>query len=150
VNNIMADRTHISRPDLASATVVLNEAARTNSARPAGPVIGLAVSPGDLININVWTFYNSADFGTAPLDIVAAIATAFGGVSEGTGRGREDFHQRDQRLYRGIGFQYHFNSALCLPHVGGLRQKLQPLDLREQGRDHGQCTGATGIARNCH
>jgi RHS repeat-associated protein len=91
VNNIMADRTHISRPDLASATVVLNEAAWTNSSRPAGPVIGLAVSPGDVININVWTFYNGGDFGNTPLDIVAAIATAFGGVSGAPGEAGKIF-----------------------------------------------------------
>jgi RHS repeat-associated protein len=96
VNNIVADHTHIGRPDLQTGSVVLNEAARLNSAKPAGPVIGLAVSPGDVINIDVWAYYEAASTYANQLDVatmITAIATAFGGVSGGAGEAGRIFNR---------------------------------------------------------
>jgi hypothetical protein len=96
VNNIVADHTHIGRPDLQTGSVVLNEAARLNSAKPAGPVIGLAVSPGDVINMDVWAYYEAAGTYANQIDVatmITAIATAFGGVSGGAGEAGRIFNR---------------------------------------------------------
>ncbi|HEY9047906.1 MAG TPA: RHS repeat-associated core domain-containing protein, partial [Ohtaekwangia sp.] len=62
---------------------------RMNSTYPAGPAKSLKVFPGDVVNMEVWTYFEgSSGFGSSdqPLTaLITAVASAFGGVNGAPG-----------------------------------------------------------------
>jgi RHS repeat-associated protein len=76
-------------PQSPQPNVTYNEVVRLNKDKPAGPTLELAVSPGDVINVNVWAYYEGggANF-SSPLSgttMLHAIALAFGGIQGAPG-----------------------------------------------------------------
>lgn len=65
------------------------KAVRLNQANPIGPAKSIKVYPGDQVTAEVWAYYESSSgYGTtstAMSTIMGAVATAFGGVSGGSG-----------------------------------------------------------------
>jgi len=80
---------------------------RMNSTYPVGPSKSLKVFPGDVVNMEVWSYYEgSSGFGGSdqPLTaLITAVASAFGGTS---GAGGES-----GSIYNGISAAYGFSGA---------------------------------------
>jgi RHS repeat-associated protein len=75
-----ADHTHIGNPSLVGNP---NEAIRLNNAKPAGPTLSLAVTPGDKIDIDAWGYYEGGSGFSNSIDattLTGFIASAFGGI----------------------------------------------------------------------
>jgi RHS repeat-associated protein len=87
--NIANTRVPFAVANATTPIVGTPEVVKLNKDKPAGPTIALPVSPGDVINMNVWAYYEAgtSNFGT-PLSesvMLNAVALAFGGVSGGAG-----------------------------------------------------------------
>lgn len=81
-----------------------NEAIRINNTRPAGPAISLAVSPGDVLDLETWAYYEAGsnyDNTISASSMISAIAAAFGGVSGAAGEAGEIFNSIDAALGAG-------------------------------------------------
>lgn len=81
-----------------------NEAVRLNNTKPAGPAISLAVSPGDVLDLETWAYYEAGSNYDNTLNsssMIAAIAAAFGGVSGGAGEAGEIFNSINNALGAG-------------------------------------------------
>lgn len=69
-----------------------NEVVRLNNTQPAGPTLALAVSPGDQVNLETWAYYeagNNYHNTISSTTMIAAIASAFGGVLGAPGEAGE-------------------------------------------------------------
>lgn len=81
-----------------------NEAVRLNSSQPAGPTINLKVSPGDLINLETWAYYEAGSSYNSTINsstMITAIASAFGGVSGAPGEAGQIFNSVNSALGSG-------------------------------------------------
>lgn len=71
-----------------------NEAVRLNNTKPVGPAISLAVSPGDIIDMETWAYYEAGSNYQNSLNsstMISAIAAAFGGISGAPGESGQIF-----------------------------------------------------------
>lgn len=72
-----------------------NEVVRLNNTQPAGPTLALAVSPGDQVNLETWAYYeagNNYHNTISSTTMIAAIASAFGGVLGASGEAGEIYN----------------------------------------------------------
>jgi len=80
---------------------------RMNSTYPVGPSKSLKVFPGDVVNMEVWSYYEGSNsFGGSdePLTaLITQVASAFGGVSGGAGE--------SGLIYSGVNTAYNFFGA---------------------------------------
>jgi len=80
---------------------------RMNSTYPAGPAKSLKVFPGDVVNMEVWSYFEgSSGFGASdqPLTaLITAVASAFGGVSGAAGE--------SGAIYNGVNAAYAASGA---------------------------------------
>jgi RHS repeat-associated protein len=91
-----------------------DEVAKLNNQKPAGPTYNIAVSPGDVINLDVWSYYTGG-ISTSPLAnnvMIAAIAAAFGGVPGDPGEAGRIYNNING--FFGDGSKFPDNSTLPL------------------------------------